>query len=223
VALAALLAGGPRAVLAQADADGVRAAVERANSPAVWGEALRRADPAPLATIWAGDALDYFSGEVLMFRARGLRLLSTPVDLQVLGVELLPGDRAQAETTEEWHDYLCSAEGELRGERRARVRDRYELEWRDAAWWVSGVDVDLVGGSFSWTPAEDPAESASPCAAVLDWEAPPARHEGASGRAGAAAHVAARSATAGRLAARIARTIAAAAKHRIAPDRNAGV
>jgi hypothetical protein len=103
-----------------------------------------------------------------MFRARGLRLLSQPVDLQVIAVELLPADRALAATSEEWWDRLCTAAGELRGERHALVRDRYELDWRDGGWWVSGVDVDLVGGSFDWTPAEDPPEGPSPCAAVLD-------------------------------------------------------
>jgi hypothetical protein len=146
----------------------VRAAVERANSAAVWGEALRSGDPAPLATAWEGDALAYFSGEVLMFQARGLRLLSAPLDLDVLGVEVLGEGRALAETHERWRDRLCTAEGELRAEREAEVRDRYELSWHDDAWWVSGVDVDLVGGSFDWTPAEDPADGPSPCAVIVD-------------------------------------------------------
>jgi hypothetical protein len=162
------LLGRSAPAIAQADAAGAAAAIERANSASVWGEALRLGDPAPLATVWAGDPLRYFSGEVLMYRGRGLRLLSTAVDLQVLAVNLLPEDRAAAETAEEWRDRLCTADGELRGERHALVRDRYELEWADGAWWVSGVDVDIVGGSFDWTPAEDPAEGPSPCAAVLD-------------------------------------------------------
>lgn len=166
--LALVLAGSPSPAAAQADAAGVRAAIERANSPAVWGEALRRGDPAPLAAVWTGDPLRYFSGEVLMYRARGLRLLSTPVDLQVIAVDLLPEDRAVAETAEEWRDRLCTVDGELRGERHALVRDRYELEWRDGAWWVSGVDVELVGGSFDWAPPEDPEDGPSPCATVLD-------------------------------------------------------
>jgi hypothetical protein len=165
VALALLAAPAP--AVAQADADGVRAAVERANAPAVWGEALRSGDPAPLATVWAGDALEYFSGEVLMYRERGLRLLSAPVALQVIAVEMTPDSRAVAETWEEWHDRLCTAAGELRGERHAVVRDRYELEWYDDAWWVSGVEVELLAGSFDWAPAEDPADGPSPCAAVL--------------------------------------------------------
>jgi hypothetical protein len=166
VALA--LIGAPSLSSAQADADGVRAAVERANSSAVWGEALRTGDPAPLASVWSGDALDYFTEEVLMYRARGLRLLSVPVDLQVVAVELSPDGRAVAETREEWHDHLCTAEGELRGERHAVVRDDYELEWHDGAWWVTGVEVELVAGSFNWTPAQDPDDRPSPCGAVLD-------------------------------------------------------
>ncbi len=158
----------PRPATAQADAEAVRAAIERANSPAVWGEALRRGDPAPLAAAWTGDPLDYFSGEVRMYRARGLRLLSTPVALQVVDVEFPSDTRALAETEEEWHDRLCTDEGELRAERQASVRDHYELDWHDGAWWVSGVDVELVGGSFDWTPAADPMDGPSPCAAVLD-------------------------------------------------------
>lgn len=152
---------------AQVDAAGVRAAVERANSDAVWGEALRRGDPASLTMAWEGDALAYFSGEVAMFRARGLRLVSAPLDLEVLAVELQGDGRALAETHERWGDRLCTAEGELRAQREAEVRDRYELSWHDDTWWVSGVDVDLVAGSFDWTPAEDPEDGPSPCAAVL--------------------------------------------------------
>jgi hypothetical protein len=167
--LAALVAGAaPRAFADPFDPWAVRVTVERANSAAVWGEALRRGDPAPLATAWDGDPLAYFSGEVLMYRARGLRLLSAPLDLQVLAVEALPDGRATAETAERWLDYLCTAEGELRGVRQADVRDRYELTWRDDAWWVSGVDVELVGGSFDWTPAADPASGPSPCAAAAE-------------------------------------------------------
>jgi len=158
----------PSLVAAQGDADGVRAAVERANSPAVWGKALRSGDPAPLSTVWAGDALAYFTGEVLMYADRGLRLLSTAVDFQVVAIELVSGDLALAESQEEWHDRLCTAAGELRGERYAGVRDRYELAWHDGAWWVTGVDVELVAGSFDWTPAEDPADGPSPCAGVLE-------------------------------------------------------
>jgi hypothetical protein len=166
VALAAL--GAPSLVAAQGDAEGVHAAVERANSPAVWGEALRSGNPAPLSTVWAGDALAYFTGEVLMYADRRLRLLSTAVDFQVLAIELLSGDRAVAESREQWHDRLCTAAGELRGERYAVVLDRYELAWHDGAWWVTGVDVELVAGSFDWTPAEDPGDGPSPCAAVVD-------------------------------------------------------
>jgi hypothetical protein len=103
-----------------------------------------------------------------MFRGRGLRLLSTPVAFDLLAVDLPAPDQAVAESLEEWHDRLCTATGELRAERQARVRDRYELDWHDGAWWVSGVDVELVGGSFDWTPAEDPPDGPSPCAAVLD-------------------------------------------------------
>ena len=48
----------PLSVRAAQDSDAaVRAAVEYANSPAVWGEALRRGDPAPLALAWEGDRL----------------------------------------------------------------------------------------------------------------------------------------------------------------------
>jgi hypothetical protein len=162
------LVGAPTPTTAQADADGARAAVERANSPAVWGEALRSGDPAPLATVWAGDALNYFTGEVVMYRERGLRLLSTVVAFEVIAVELTAPGRAIAETREAWHDRLCTQAGELRGERHAEARDRYELDWHDDGWWVSGVDVELLAGSFNWTPAQDPDNSPSPCAAVLE-------------------------------------------------------
>ncbi len=146
----------------------MRAAVERANSPAVWGEALRRGDPAPLEAGWEGEALGYFSAEVLTFRQRGLRLLSTLVELEFLEVELLGDGRAVAETGERWHDRVCTDSGELRGERRPEVRDRYELVWRDGDWRVSGVEVELTGDSFDWRPAADPPAGPSPCAAVLD-------------------------------------------------------
>ncbi len=156
-----------RPARAQSDVAEVQAAVERANSSAVWGEALRSGDPAPLATVWEGDPLTYFSGEVLAYRARDLRLLSAVVDLDFLSVDLLSDDRAVAETHEQWLDRLCTAAGELRGERHPEVQDRYELNWHDGTWWVSGVDVDLVGGSFDWDPAEDPESGPSPCAAVV--------------------------------------------------------
>ena len=154
--------------IAQGDTAAVRVAVEQANSAAVWGEALRSGDPATLATVWAGDALEYFSREVVMYRERGLRLLSTPLAFDVVAIELTAPGRAVAETREEWHDRLCTPVGELRGERHALTWDRYELYWRDNAWWVSGVDVELVAGSFDWTPAEDLDDGPSPCAAVLD-------------------------------------------------------
>jgi hypothetical protein len=145
----------------------VQAAVERANSAAVWGEALRLGDPAPLAAAWVGDPLTYFSGEVLAFRARELRLLSTLNHLEFLDVRLVGDDRALATTRERWFDRLCTADGELRAERTAEVEDRYELVWADGQWWVAGVDVVLTGGSFDWQPASDPPEGPSPCEAVL--------------------------------------------------------
>jgi hypothetical protein len=88
------------------------------------------------------------------------------VELEFLDVRLLDGGRAIAETRERWLDRLCTDDGELRGERRAEVRDRYELVWRAGAWWVSGVDVALADGSFDWTPALDPPDGPRPCAAV---------------------------------------------------------
>ena len=167
--LALLLARAPfpGAAAAQADVEGVRAAVERANSPEVWGEALRSGDPAPLAAVWEGEPLAYFSGEVLAYRARGLRLLSALAELEFLDVRLLDGGWAVAETRERWFDRLCTDDGELRGERRAVVRDRYELVWRSDAWWVIGVDVALADGSLDWTAALDPPDGPRPCAAVV--------------------------------------------------------
>jgi hypothetical protein len=152
-------------VQAQApDAAGVRAAVERANSPEVWGEALRRGDPAPLAAVWAGDPLAYFSGEVLAYRARGLRILSSLVDLEFLHVEVLPDGQAVAETREQWADRLCSLDGEPRGTRAAVLNDSYELIWRDEAWWVVGVDIAVEEGSLDWTPPSDAAVTDAACA-----------------------------------------------------------
>jgi len=153
----------------------VRAAVEQANSPAVWGEALRRGDPAPLASVWADDPLAYFSAEIRGYRERGLRLVSTLVALDFLHVELLPGDLAVADTRERWVDRICTAEGELRGTRAADLRDRYELAWRGDTWWVVGVDITVEGGSLEWTPATDADLPDSGCAAVAQAEpvAPP--------------------------------------------------
>ena len=144
----------------------MRAAVEQANSPAVWGEALRRGDPAPLASVWADEPLAYFSGEIRGYRGRGLRLVSTLVALDFLDVELLPGDQAVADTRERWVDRICTAEGELRGTRAADLRDRYELAWRGDAWWVVGVDIAVEGGSLEWTPATDADLPDSGCAEV---------------------------------------------------------
>ncbi|HZS03228.1 MAG TPA: hypothetical protein VFE37_31280 [Chloroflexota bacterium] len=147
------------------DAAGVRAAVERANSPEVWGAALRRGDPAPLAAVWAGDPLDYFSREVRAYHARGLRILSSLVDLEFLHVDVLPDGQAVAETRERWTDRLCSLDGELRGTRAAVLNDSYELAWRGEAWWVVGVEIAVEEGSLDWTP---PGESAEPDAACAE-------------------------------------------------------
>jgi hypothetical protein len=166
-ALVALLAWATpvaAALGAPPDADGVRAAVERANSTAVWGEALRRGDPAPLATVWAGDPLVYFSGEVRAYHARGLRLLSTLVELEFLDVAVLPGGRAVAETRERWADRMCSSDGVLHATRAPVVRDRYELVWRSDAWWIVGVDIALEAGSLDWTPASEAPGDAGDCA-----------------------------------------------------------
>lgn len=164
--LIALLAA-PLAVAAQPDEAGVRAAVRYANSPAVWSEALRQGDPTPLAAVWVGDPLGYFSGEVLMYRSRGLRILSHLDALDFRDVQVFDDGRASARTYERWHDLLCTVEGEFRAERTAEAEELYELLWRDDAWWVSGVEVTLAAGSFDWTDAVDPPAEPSPCAAVL--------------------------------------------------------
>ena len=167
--LALTLLATPRSAASQLDdlLAAVRATVERANSAAVWGEALRSGDPAALTLVWWGEPLTYFSGEVLAYRDRGLRLLSRLVDLEFLDTRLVDDNRAEVETRERWADQLCTDDGELRAARAAEVRDRYELTWRDGAWWVTGVDVELTGGTFDWQPASDPPDPPSPCAAVL--------------------------------------------------------
>ena len=152
---------------AQPDLDAVRTAVKLANSPAVWSEALRRGDPSPLATVWEGEPLAYFSAEVVDYRTRGLRMLSTLEALEFLDVRLLAEGRATADTREAWSDLLCTDAGELRGVRRSESRDRYELVWHEDTWWVSGVEIALLAGSFDWTPAVDPPDAPSPCEAVL--------------------------------------------------------
>jgi hypothetical protein len=154
-------------VSAQPDLDAVRAAVKLANSPAVWSEALRRGDPSPLANAWAGEPLAYFSAEVVDYRTRGLRMLSTLEALEFLDVRLLDERSATADTREAWFDLLCTDAGELRGVRRSETRDRYELVWQEGTWWVSGVEIALLDGSFDWTPAVDPPDAPSPCEAVL--------------------------------------------------------
>jgi hypothetical protein len=151
----------------QPDFDAVRAAVKLANSPAVWGEALRRGDPSPLATAWEGEPLAYFSAEVVNYRARGLRMLSTLEALDFLDVRLLDQRSATAETREAWFDLLCTESGEVRGVRRSETRDRYELVRHGDTWWVSGVEIALTAGSFDWTDAVDPPDAPSPCEAVL--------------------------------------------------------
>jgi hypothetical protein len=157
----------PPPAAAQAPLAEVRAAVELANSAEVWGAALRLGDPTPLAAAWTDDPLAYFSGEVLAYRARGLRLLSTLLELEFLDVRLLADDRAVAETRERWLDRMCTDEGELRGERWAEVEDHYELVWHDGQWRVAGLDIALTAGSFDWQPAMDPPDGPSPCAAVV--------------------------------------------------------
>ena len=96
--------------------------------------------------------------------------MSTLVALDFLHVEVLPGDQAVADTRERWVDRICTAEGELRGTRAADLRDRYELDWRDDAWWVVGVDITLEGGSLDWTPATDDDLPDSGCATVASAE-----------------------------------------------------
>jgi len=134
----------------------------------VWGAALRSGDPAPLATIWAGEPLAYFSDEVRAYHARGLRLLSSLVALEFIRVELLPADRAVAETHEHWADTLCTLDGDLRGTRAAALRDTYELAWRAGAWWVVGVDIAVEEGSLDWGSPEDTAAADEACAAAAD-------------------------------------------------------
>ncbi|HWP29563.1 MAG TPA: hypothetical protein VNM50_08485 [Chloroflexota bacterium] len=169
--MALWLAVAARPMLAQSaapqdDPTAVRAAVERANAPEVWGEALRRGDPAPLAEVWTGDALAYFAGEVRAYAARGLRLLSTPVHFEILDVTIGEDGHARVATREEWHDVLCTADGRVEGRRQAVVRDVYALVWRDGRWWVEGVDIGLEAGSFAWEPP--PAADDTACSA--GWE-----------------------------------------------------
>lgn len=145
----------------------MRAAVERANSPTVWTAALRQGDPTPLAAAWTGDALTYFSGEILAYRARGLRLVSELVWLEVLEVHLLDTAHARARTREQWRDWLCAVAGEPRGRRAPLVEDTYTLVRTAAGWRVSGVDITLLAGSFEWEPPapEEPHPCPAPDAA----------------------------------------------------------
>ncbi len=170
----------PPPAAAQEPVAEVRAAVELANSDQVWGAALRLGDPALLAAAWTDDPLAYFSGEVLGYRARGLRLLSTLLELQFLDVRLVADDRAIADTRERWLDRMCTDEGELRGERWAEVEDRYELVWRDDGWRVAGLDIALTAGSFDWQPAVDPPGGPSPCAVIVTPVDPAVERGGAS-------------------------------------------
>lgn len=147
------------------DEAAVRAAVELANSPAVWGEALRRGDPAPLASAWTGDSLGYFSAEVEAYRARGLRLVSRLQALEWVAVTRLDADHAEALTRERWQDWICTADGEPRGWRAAYAADRYALTRQPAGWRVEHVEIALLDGSFDWTDAEPDADS--PCATVV--------------------------------------------------------
>jgi hypothetical protein len=145
----------------------VRAAVVHANSETVWGDALRRGDAAPLVAAWEGEPLTYFSREIQQYRDRGLRLLSTLVELEFLEVTLDGEGRAVVSTRERWHDRTCTDEGELRAERWPEVLDRYELVQRADGWRVTGVDITSATGSLDWTPAADSLDGPSPCAAVL--------------------------------------------------------
>ncbi len=142
----------------------MRAAVERANAPAVWTAALREGDPTRLAAAWTGDALAYFSQEILDYRARGLRLVSELRGLEVLAVRLLDETHAQARTREQWEDWVCTAAGEPRGWRAPQVEDEYTLVREPDGWRVSCVEIQLLGGSFDWAPP--PAVEPPPCAAV---------------------------------------------------------
>lgn len=160
--------GGPALAQTAAPLDptGVRATVERANAPDVWGEALRRGDPTPLSEVWTGEALAYFAGEVREYAARGLRLLSTPVRFEIVDVTISEDGRASVSTREEWHDVLCTADGRVEGRRWAVVHDVYVVVWRDGQWWVEGVDIALEAGSFAWEPPT--AGRGTDCAAVLE-------------------------------------------------------
>jgi hypothetical protein len=145
----------------------IRAAILLANSEAVWGEALRIGDPAPLAVAWEGEPLAYFSSEILQYRSRGLRLLSALVEIEFLEVSLEGAGRAVVTTRERWHDRTCTDAGQLRAERQPEVLDRYELTHRPDGWRVTGVDIVLASGSLDWTPTADSPDGPSPCAAVL--------------------------------------------------------
>jgi len=148
----------------------VRAAVELANAPSVWTDALRRGDPSLLAAAWTGDALAYFSQEILDYRARGLRLVSTPLSLDVLEVQLVDATHATARTREQWEDWVCTEDGEPRGTRAPHVEDAYTLVRTPEGWRVRGVEVVLLTGSFDWAPIPEALATPTPCAAVLDSE-----------------------------------------------------
>ncbi len=139
-------ASGARAApVADVDEDEIRAAVQRANSDEIYGEAYRTSNPDLLEAAWAGEALLDMRDDIDGLKAQNQYLDLQLEDMDVRQIEELGPGRVRAVTVERWLARLYQTNGVYVGFQRQSVENRYLLEQRDDGWYITEVDQEVQG------------------------------------------------------------------------------
>lgn len=181
LALAGALLGGVQgAALASVQRDdaveSAKAAVLRAHDESIYRQAYLARDAALLAQGWGGEALLDMQDDLARLRALGQYL-----DLQLESLEFLEAlplspRRVRVVTREQWLVRVYLDSGQLLGQQRQIVDNRYVVQQDDDGWRIVEVDQEVKGGDVSLRSA------ASRDAAVAARGGAPARTSAAAGQ-----------------------------------------
>ncbi len=144
-------AAGP---LPQVDEEMVRQIVRHANSDEVYGQAYRTGNTDLLRAAWAGEALLDMQDDIAGLRALGQYLDLSLEDLEFRRIEELGPGRVRAVTVERWLARLYQTGGTYLGYQRQVVENRYLVERRGDAWYVTEADQEIQGGDPTFRPGE---------------------------------------------------------------------
>ena len=132
----------------------IREFVQYANSDEVYGEAYRTGNPDLLRQAWAGEALLDMSEDIAGMRALGQYLDLTLENMDFRRIEELGPGRVRAVTVEGWLARLYQTGGTPLGFQRQVVENRYLLERRGDAWYITEADQQIEGGDPTFRPSE---------------------------------------------------------------------